>query len=239
MAKRKAAKKKSGSEAPELEHITEQLRGLAVEINTLTPDPDNTVTHDSKSIAAIQRSLERFGQDQPLVVQEEGMIVRKGNGRLAAARELGWTHLAAVVVTEDNLAAVARSIADNRSGEFRNWDYTKLVELLKTLKAGGQDTEATGWDHSQIEKLVQQHGEMPELIPSGAANNVPESPSSPDSPEAPSLEGASQVRMVHLFFNVETFAEFTEITEGLQEKYKTSNQTDTVLEALKAASGKG
>lgn len=234
MAKRKTAKSKADKEGG-LGHIAEQLQGLAIEINLLNPDPDNTVTHDSKSIAAIQRSLERFGQDQPLVVQEEGMIVRKGNGRLAAARELGWTHMAAVVVAEGNLAAVARSIADNRSGEFRNWDYTKLVELLKTLKAGGQDTEATGWNSSQIEKLVQQHGEVPELIPSGAGEGAAPAGGS----EEPSLEGASQVRMVHLFFNVETFTEFTELTETLQKSYKTTNQTDTVLEALKRASKEG
>jgi ParB-like chromosome segregation protein Spo0J len=226
---------KSGKK--KLDHIAEPLRGLAIDIKLLNADPDNTVTHDSKSIAAIQRSLKRFGQDQPLVVQEEGMIVRKGNGRLAAAMELGWTHVAAVVVSEGNLAAVARSIADNRSGEFRNWDYTKLVDLLRELKEGGQDTEAVGWNASQLESLIQQHGDTPDLVPSGAAvDSAGEQPGG--IPAA--LDEASQIRMVHLFFNVESFAEFTTMTEELQSKYETTNQTDTVLEAVRReANGQG
>ena len=230
------AKKKTQPEKPDLSHIAEPLRPLAVEINQLTPDPDNTVTHDAKSVTAIQRSLERFGQDQPLVVQEEGMIVRKGNGRLAAARELGWTHVAAVVVTEDNLAAVARSIADNRSGEFRTWDYSKLVSLLSTLKEGGQDTVAVGWDASQLDDLIQQYGDEPNLIPSGAGDDKPKGEAGANPAEQTTgelLGGASQVRMVHLFFNVETFAEFTNMTEKLQKKYGTDNQSDTVIEALR------
>jgi len=233
------AKKKSTSNEPNLDHIAEGLRPLAIEINTLTPDPDNTVTHDAKSVQAIQRSLDRFGQDQPLVVQKEGLIVRKGNGRLQAARELGWTHIAAVVVAEDNLAAVARSIADNRSGEFKTWDYSKLIELMSELKEGGADTEAVGFNNDQLDELIQKFGDEPDLIPSGA----PAVPSG-DSPAAgsPSEDGStadellsntSQVRMVHLFFNVETFAEFTLLTENLQEKFETTNQTDTVLEAIR------
>lgn len=234
------AKKKTPPQ-PDLTHIAESLRALAVDINKLTPDPDNTVTHDAKSVTAIQRSLKRFGQDQPLVVQEEGMIVRKGNGRLAAARELGWTHVAAVVVAEDNLAAVARSIADNRSGEFRTWDYSKLVSLLSTLKEGGQDTDAVGWDASQLDELIQQYGDEPNLIPSGAAadGSTPEPSEGSTEPTTDELlGGASQVRMVHLFFNVETFASFTNMTEQLQKKYGTDNQSDTVMEALRRSTDK-
>ena len=174
-----ARKKKNIAATPSdgLEYIAEGLRGLALKIDTLTPDPDNTVTHDAKSVQAIKRSLERFGQDQPLVVQEEGLIVRKGNGRLAAAMELGWTHIAAVVVAEDNLAAVARSIADNRSGEFRTWDYTKLATLVGELKTAGVDTEVVGWNEQQLSDIMSNSGgdEGAELPP----DVVPEPPADP------------------------------------------------------------
>lgn len=238
------AKKKTTADEPNLDHIVDALKPLAVEVNSLVPDPDNTVTHDAKSVQVIKRSLERFKQDQPLVVQQEGMIVRKGNGRLQAARELGWTHIAAVVVPEDNLAAVARSIADNRSGEFRTWDYSKLVTLMADLKEGGADTDAVGWDSKQLDDLIQKFGDEPDLVPSG----VPSSEGLGDSEgdEQPQegnaddlLSSSSQVRMVHLFFNVETFAEFTTLTDNLQKTFGTTNQTDTVLEAIKRAATSG
>jgi hypothetical protein len=51
--------------------------------------------------------------DKPLVVQKQGMIVRKDNGRLMAAKRLGWERIAAL--DEDDVAAAARAIADNRA----------------------------------------------------------------------------------------------------------------------------
>src|SRR6185369_10855580 len=100
------------------DHIAPPLRSLALPIASLNLDPANARTHDEANLAAIKGSLSRFGQRLPLVVQQQGMIVRAGNGRLMAAKELGWTHVAAVVVDESEVEATAYAIADNRSGEL-------------------------------------------------------------------------------------------------------------------------
>lgn len=71
-----------------------------------------------KNIETIKASLARFGQRTPLVVQRQGMIVRKGNGTLEAARALGWGIIAALVVDEGDVPATAYALADNRSGEL-------------------------------------------------------------------------------------------------------------------------
>ena len=76
----------------------ESLASLLVPICDLASDPANANLHSSEQIQVIADSLKVFGMDQPLVVQKQGMIVRKGNGRLAAAKLLGWTHLPCLVV---------------------------------------------------------------------------------------------------------------------------------------------
>lgn len=118
---------------PDLSHIAEALRHLAVPIETLAHDPANARTHGEQNLASICASLRRFGQRLPLVVQREGMIVRSGNGRLDAALSLGWTHIAALIVDEADAEATAWALCDNRSSELAEWDDARLASLLKTM----------------------------------------------------------------------------------------------------------
>ena len=122
-----------GGAALRLDYIAEPLRPLAVPIADLTPDAANARRHDQRNLDAIAASLSRWGQRLPIVVQREGMVVRAGNGRLAAAKSLGWTHIAAVVVDDTSVEAVAFAIADNRTAELATWDDETLASLLDTL----------------------------------------------------------------------------------------------------------
>ena len=110
--------------------ISEPLQPLAIDIDELHPDPANARKHNVKNIDAIKASLHAYGQRKPVVVQRQGMIVRAGNGTLEAAKALGWTHLAAVVIDEDNATASQFAIADNRTGELAEWDTETLATLL-------------------------------------------------------------------------------------------------------------
>lgn len=121
--------------------IHESLQSLAVSIADLQPDPANARKHGDLNLAAIRGSLAQFGQRRPVVVQRQGMIVRAGNGLLAAARQLGWTHVAALVVDEDDVSAVSFGIADNRTAELAEWDRTTLEKLLHTVEVGDPDLQ--------------------------------------------------------------------------------------------------
>jgi hypothetical protein len=87
------------------------------------------------------------------VVQRQGMIVRAGNGRVLAARELGWTHLACVVVDESEVEATAFAIADNRSAELasgttRRWPSScnRCPPMLSMPPASTRTTSTTCCD---------------------------------------------------------------------------------------------
>jgi len=152
--------------------IAKQIEHLSVPIADLTPDPANARKHGQKNLDAIKASLHKFGQRKPIVVQSEGMIVRAGNGTLEAAKALGWTHLAAVVIDEDNATAAQFAIADNRTGELAEWDDETLASLLD-----GMDDEtrnSLAFDEKDMRQLMS--GLEPTDIVEDEAPPVPDEP---------------------------------------------------------------
>ena len=136
-------------------NIIKDLEGFSLDINKLTYDPANTRLHNKKNIEAIKTSLARFGQRFPIVVQKQGMVVRAGNGRLEAAKQLGWDRIAAVVVDENDVQAAAFSIADNRTSDLAEWDDEALIKQLSALSTDDVDLfNATGFDQSDLDKMI-------------------------------------------------------------------------------------
>jgi ParB-like chromosome segregation protein Spo0J len=123
-----------------------ELRIENVNINSLTPDPANARTHDSKNLKAIASSLEKFGQRKPIVVTPDSIVVA-GNGTLEAAKSLGWTQIAIartpVGWTWDQVKAFA--LADNRTAELAEWDDKVLADQLLELDANGWELEELGF----------------------------------------------------------------------------------------------
>jgi hypothetical protein len=133
-------------------HIAKDLRKLVVPVSSLHPDPSNARKHGQRNLDAIKASLAAFGQRKPLVVQREGMIVRAGNGTLAAAQALGWDHIAAVVIDEDSSQAVQFAIADNRTAELAEWDDETLATLLDGMDEPTRDMLA--FDDKELAGLM-------------------------------------------------------------------------------------
>ena len=131
---RAAARASAPAAAPDLSHIAEQLRPLAVPCSQLIPDPANARRHPEANLAALQGSLRVYGQSKPVVVNRRTGAIEAGNGALEAALALGWSHLAAVYVDDDPLTAVGFSIADNRTAELAEWDREALDKLLGEIR---------------------------------------------------------------------------------------------------------
>jgi ParB-like chromosome segregation protein Spo0J len=136
----------------DLAYIAEPLRPLAVPIESLSLDPANVRKHDERNLGAIAASLSRWGQRFPIVVQRQGMVVRAGNGRLVAAKSLGWKHIAAVVVDESSVEATAFAIADNRTAELAEWDNEGLAALLQSMDKDMQ--EVAGFNAGDLDALL-------------------------------------------------------------------------------------
>lgn len=65
--------------------MTETMDIERVPIATLHHDPANVRRHPEKNLDAIKASLARFGQQKPIVVSSDNVVVA-GNGTLAAER---------------------------------------------------------------------------------------------------------------------------------------------------------
>jgi len=136
-------------------NIIESLKPLAVSIDSIKNDPHNVRSHSERNINVIKKSLETYGQRKPIVVNQDG-IIEAGNGMYQAAKELGWTEIAAVRVDDKEEVAKAFGIIDNKSAELAEWDLPGLKDVLESLDTGAFDMEATGFDMKEIEDLMTQ-----------------------------------------------------------------------------------
>jgi len=125
-----------------------------VEASSLTPDPANVRTHNPRNIESIKASLNRFGQQKPIVVDGNGVVVA-GNGTLEAAKALGWKKIEAVRTELKGAEAIAFAIADNRTAELADWDYSALADQLKGLQADDIPLPDVGFEEHEYAPLLQ------------------------------------------------------------------------------------
>ena len=125
-----------------------------VDITTLHCDPANTRKHSERNLEAIKASLAKFGQQKPIVVNGDNVIVA-GNGTFAAAMAMGWLEIDIVRTSLIGPDATAYAIADNRSAELATWDDKALAETLAALQNDESfDHLAAGFTDEEIEGLV-------------------------------------------------------------------------------------
>lgn len=108
-----------------------------VDIDTLTPDPENAKKHTKTQIRYIANSIDDFGAINPLVLwhDENGRnIILAGNGRYEAAKYKGVKRLPAIqadYLTKDEARAYA--LADNKTSALTGFDREKLREAIAKL----------------------------------------------------------------------------------------------------------
>jgi ParB-like chromosome segregation protein Spo0J len=70
-----------------------------IPMKTLRPYPGNARTHSPKQIRQIAKSIERFGFTNPLLIDDDFMILA-GHGRFAAAKLLGYDEVPAIRLSD-------------------------------------------------------------------------------------------------------------------------------------------
>jgi len=162
--------KKPDPAAPDLSYITESLRPLAVLVSSIDLDPVNARKHPEANMSALRGSLRTFGQRKPVVVNKRTGTVEAGNGTLAAARELGWSHVAAVFVDDDPTTAAGFALTDNRSAELAEWAEPELKALLETVSTTDPDLM------QMLDTLATEQGIVPAVDEQeeGGAEVIPE-----------------------------------------------------------------
>jgi hypothetical protein len=106
------------------------------------------------NLEEIKASLERFGQQFPIVVFHDGRIV-VGNHRWIAAKELDWQQIWVVDFQGTEEEAQAYVLRDNRTHEKGYTDKEALHNLLTKMMYAGQ-LDGTGYSPDDIDDLLEE-----------------------------------------------------------------------------------
>lgn len=139
------------------------MKTVKMKIDDLKHPEKNVRRHPEKQIKEMQRSIEKFGQYRPVVVDENNIILA-GNGLVMALRGMGREEVD--VLKYDNLSENDKKklmIADNQTASLGVDDYAAVEELLKSLDG---DYDVPGYDEDAIKLLVEDAEAVVESIQS-------------------------------------------------------------------------
>lgn len=119
----------------------------------LIPYANNSRTHNDDQIAQIAGSILEFGFTNPILIDENGMIIA-GHGRVMAAKKIGAEEIPTITLsglTETQKKAYV--IADNQLALNSDWDLEKLKLEVETLNELEFDLDLLGFDDNFLLEL--------------------------------------------------------------------------------------
>lgn len=115
--------------------------------------------HNNKSAEMVAKSIEQFGYINPIVV-DENYVILAGNTRFKALNLLGYKEAEVLVVS--GLTEIQKNgfvIADNRAGEYSKWNMAALERMLENSDLDTEVLEEFGIlsvskTKKKLEKLI-------------------------------------------------------------------------------------
>jgi len=138
----------------------------------IKPYPNNARVHPEDQIALLAKMIAEHGPDQPIVVDEAGVIL-KGHGRLAAAVQIGLMSFPVVQRLGLNDAQKrAIRVADNKITEMGRWDDALLKVELTDLKALDFDLQSLGFQPVELDGFLNEVSPEAEIAPEPPKNPI-------------------------------------------------------------------
>jgi ParB-like chromosome segregation protein Spo0J len=185
---------------------------------------DQNPRDNSAAVEKVADSIKEFGWQQPIVVDEEKIILA-GHTRHLAALSMGLKEVPVLIakgLTEAQKKAYR--IVDNKTSELAEWDKELLKSEFLALQELDFDLNLTGFDLDEIAKmsgedLMQFDEELDEIDESLEFND---------------LDGANanHVKMLMLYLDTDTEPKFKQMCVKIQEKHGIDNLTDAVYMAV-------
>jgi DNA modification methylase len=129
---------------------------MNIELRTLTeirPYPNNPRVNEA-AVDAVAASIRQFGFRQPIVVDEDDVII-VGHTRYKAALKLGLERVPVhVAVGLSPAQAKAYRLADNQTATLSGWDDDKLSQELAQLQELDFDVNLTGFAGDELLRLL-------------------------------------------------------------------------------------
>ncbi|MGL4562709.1 MAG: site-specific DNA-methyltransferase [Brevinema sp.] len=128
-----------------------------IKIGDLKPYSRNARTHSPKQVEEIARSIKVFGFTNPVLIDQNNMIIA-GHGRVMAAKELGMEEVPTLCI--DYLSDAEKRayiLADNKLAEKAGWDKEILAIELQELMVIEDDFDITltGFETPEIDLILE------------------------------------------------------------------------------------
>ena len=122
-------------------------------LHKIKPYERNPRTHSDEQVMMLANLMKRYGVDQPIVVDEKGVIL-KGHGRRLAAIKAGMDSFPVVIqrgLSDDDKRALR--IADNQSALLSGWDAELMKLEVGELKLADYDMPLLGFSNTQLNRF--------------------------------------------------------------------------------------
>jgi hypothetical protein len=117
------------------------MKTQQVNINKLTPHPENPKIHTEQQIQHIADNIKRFDWVQPIVIDDNNQILA-GHGRVLAATKLGLEKVPAVYAKDLNESQKRAYLAfDNTSNLETGFDKQLMEQVYSDLHSQAQEIE--------------------------------------------------------------------------------------------------
>lgn len=115
-------------------------------ISEISPYPKNAKKHPKRQLTQIANSIAEFGFNQPIVVDNESVII-VGHGRYYAAMSLAMENVPVLELDITEEQAKTYRLADNKLNES-SWDINLVISELKSISL--KMVDLTGFDSNLI-----------------------------------------------------------------------------------------
>ncbi len=123
-------------------------------VSELIPYTGNARKHDEKNVAEIAASINEYGFNDPIAVNEKDNVIIEGHGRLLAAQKLGIEKIPVIQLGHLSPAQIkGYTLIHNRLAEKSEWDKDILQNELEKLGEMDFNLDAAGFDALSLEDL--------------------------------------------------------------------------------------
>lgn len=135
----------------------------SMSIDDIKPYENNPRDNDD-AVDSVANSIKRFGWQQPIVVDKDGVIVA-GHTRYKAAKKLGLKYVPVVQAIHDDGTPLtdeeikAYRLADNKTNELATWDD----ELLEDELIGIDDIDMSQFGFDDFDKEANDEADVDSL----------------------------------------------------------------------------
>lgn len=119
----------------------------------LKPSPNNPRTHPEKQLTLIASSMRQVGFTNPVLIDEDSVIL-SGHGRVLAAMRIGLATIPTRVISGLSRSQKrAYVIGDNKLGLLSSWDPTLLKSEMEILIADDFKIELTCFSTAEVDLM--------------------------------------------------------------------------------------